>query len=657
MLLFFAAVGLGSNAITAQEQENVDAGTQSADKARHLEAIQVFPTSAFAARSQLRGARISPDGRRIASSGNYDGKDYVVLFDGATGTKIGSVPLSADDRVKWLRWAGNDKILLSAAKYDKYNRYFSQLFVLDLADGLVFPIRESSAGLDQDDVIFLAEDGSHMLLTIQRTRNNFPSVFRYPLTENGKRQKVASPKPGVWDWISDNSGIVRIGIGYRRDVKRIYYRSNEADEFKITEKTDLNEFLKPNGTYRYFEILGIQPGTDIGYVLFEDDTGKVALKSYDFAASQIAGTLFEHPTADIEQVGFSSGGEPIWVSYTSDRPYTVWLDEDLRSLQKGLAAALPEEEVGIVSRSRDDQRIIVNAGGPGDPGALYLFDREKRSLEALGETKPGLDFRYLAKPKVINYSARDGTKIEAILTLPPGRSARDLPLVIMPHGGPYGVRDSLRYDDWAQLLANRGYAVIQPNYRGSGGYGDGFFDLGIGQIGRAMQDDLDDAMDSLIAQGVVDRARVCIVGASYGGYAAIWGITRNPERYRCAASWAGVTDWDSLLLNDSRFFSRQASRRWSDRVQGDEDFDLEAISPLKRADDIKRPLLLAHGTDDGRVNVTQYHQLRLALEKRRANLTTLLIEGEGHSFYEEKNELKWFDALVDFLKQHNPADS
>ncbi|OYU73496.1 MAG: hypothetical protein CFE45_37170, partial [Burkholderiales bacterium PBB5] len=196
-----------------------------------------------------------------------------------------------------------------------------------------------------------------------------------------------------------------------------------------------------------------------------------------------------------------------------------------------------------MSRSEDGKRMLVAAGNEADPGVLYLYEPGAKSLKELAQWRPELDFTQLAQPKPMRYTARDGTVIRGYLTLPRGRDPKGLPLVIMPHGGPFGVRDKLQYNDEVQLLANRGYAVIQPNFRGSGGYGEDFFALGEGQVGRGMQDDIDDAMDWAVAQGIADAKRVCVVGGSYGGYAALWAVLRNPERYVCAASWAGVTDW------------------------------------------------------------------------------------------------------------------
>ena len=181
--------------------------------------------------------------------------------------------------------------------------------------------------------------------------------------------------------------------------------------------------------------------------------------------------------------------------------------------------------------------------------------------------------------------------------------------------------------------------MIQPNFRGSGGYGTAFYDLGNGEVGRGMQDDLDDAMDWAVAEGIADPSRVCVVGGSYGGYAALWAVLRNPERYRCAASWAGVTDWDRMLSYDRRYLTRKAGKRWSAKIEGDdEEFDLKDVSPYRLGRNLNRPILLAHGTEDDNVPFKQYEQMMRSLRKAQVEPVTLVIEGEGHSFSKEESE-------------------
>jgi dipeptidyl aminopeptidase/acylaminoacyl peptidase len=257
--------------------------------------------------------------------------------------------------------------------------------------------------------------------------------------------------------------------------------------------------------------------------------------------------------------------------------------------------------------------------------------------------------------EAVRYKARDGLEIPGYLTLPAGREAKGLPLVILPHGGPYGVRDTLRYDPEVQFLASRGYAVLQPNYRGSESYGLAFHKRGEGEWGRKMQDDLDDGMDWLVARGIVDPKRACLVGSSYGGYAAAWGATRNPERYRCAASFAGVFDLRTQLRYTREFLISKVYREYKQTVKGPETFDLDSVSPLREVKRLKVPLLLIHGDDDSIVPVEQSKSYASALKSAGKAHDLHIIKNEGHGFREKGSFALYLGKLEAFLAQHNPA--
>jgi dipeptidyl aminopeptidase/acylaminoacyl peptidase len=315
------------------------------------------------------------------------------------------------------------------------------------------------------------------------------------------------------------------------------------------------------------------------------------------------------------------------------------------------------KHVKVVSSADDNGRMIIWAGSDVDPGIYYLYDAQKVTLDVFSNPLPGLDPEQLARSEPVHYTARDGTEINGYLTLPRGREAHGLPLIIMPHGGPYGVRDKLAFDTDAQFLASRGYAVLQPNYRGSGGYGESFERLGDGQIGRKMQDDLDDAMDWLVQRGVADPARVCMIGSSYGGYAALWAVIRNPERYRCAASFAGVTDWKKQISYDADSLTSKRTKKLRETVAGtDDSFNLDMVSPLKQIDRLNRPVLLGHGEDDTTVPFDQFTRFRDAAARAHRPLDLVTFPDEGHGFYKHEDRQQWYEALEAFLARNNPAD-
>lgn len=615
----------------------------------------LIPARNFADRNQYRSIKLSPDGSTIAFEGTFDGQSKIVLMNASTREPIGAIPIEDKLEFEWFRWAGSDKLILSvsyAGEFMGADVRYTRLILIHTKEYWAELLGRKNGVVEGDNVIFIAKDGSYALVSVQSSIYDYPSVFRYDLDQKGVIRSVQGPRENVWNWVADDTGVVRMGTGWQGRQLRVFYRPSEAAPLKLVGK-----LKEGDDDSKFWSLAKIVSGSDRGYGLGEkEEGGRVGLHLYDYSTGEIVETVYENPNWDVEDVLWRDN-KPLAVFYTDDRDRVVWFDEKQRKLYDSLDKALPEEEVWITSRAEDDSRMLVWAGGPADPGAIYVYTPAERRMAQMDELRPKLDFRQLAPPKTVSFKARDGVEIQAYLTLPRGREAKNLPLIVMPHGGPFWVRDRLTYNDEVQLLANRGYAVLQPNFRGSGGYGEAFHKLGAGQIGRKMQDDLDDAMDWAVAQGIADKGRACLVGGSYGGYAAIWGVIRNPERWRCAASWAGVTDWDRILRYDRKFLSRKGREDWESLVEGDGTDSLDEVSPYRLAAQLSRPLLLAHGTEDTNVPFSQYRSMRDAAAKGAPVAPQLLvIEDEGHSFSTPENEAKWYETLDKFLAQHNPAD-
>lgn len=611
----------------------------------------LIPTAHFAGRSQLSNAQLSPDGNQFALETEINGETYIFLYDADTRATTRQFAIGKME-LEWFRWAGNDKILISLAQpgsfYGSDVRY-TRLVLVHLHDRWVEMLGRRNPVVDGDDVIHIARDGSYALVSVQRDIYSYPSVYRYELARDGNISEVQRPREGVWNWYADDAGVVRIGSGWVNRRLRIFYRSSADGDLKL-----VGRLKEDDGDDKFWDVAQIVSGSDRGYVMQANADGRVGLHLFDYARREIVETVYENADWDVEDA-LIRDGKPIGAFYTDDRERAVWFDNESKRDHALLEQALTEDEVWITSRAHDDSRMLVYAGGEADPGAIYVYTPGQKRLDQFADLRPKLDFRNLAKPRPVSFTARDGTKIPAYLTLPRGRGEKNLPLIVLPHGGPFWVRDKLQYRDEVQLLANRGYAVLQPNFRGSGGYGEAFHQLGAGQIGRKMQDDLDDAMDWAVEQGFADASRVCMVGGSYGGYAALWAVIRNPERYRCAASWAGVTDWDRMLKYDRRFLSRKGRQQWEGLIAG-EGTDLDAVSPYRLAPSLTRPVLLAHGTSDSNVPFSQFNRFRDAAKGAPVQPVTLVIKDEGHSLSKPENEQAWYDALVAFLAEHNPAD-
>lgn len=633
-------------------------GQESAEAAAD-EIPREIPTSAFAGQLQLEGARLSPDGRRFAFTVLRDEQLYVSVFDAQTLQLVDGAMVGDPDDFKWLRWVGNNNLLFSITGVDdRYDARYSRLLAYEVGTRRTQALVLDRMSFDGDNIVSINHDEEFVLVSMAAGWGQRPDVWRFdldPENDEVEGERIEVRQTQVFDWYADETGVVRLGLGYRGNGRyTLRYRSGEDDDWDTVARTRLDD----EDAFEHWDFMGLRSGSDIGYSIAIPEGGdRRALMEFDFSTGEPGRVVFQSPGEDVSSVVFDSDRNPIAVGYSGENYRREWIDPEIRRWRTMLGQALPQSRVTILDITDDRSRMLVLQSGPADPGALYVFTPADRNLALFAEYRPEVPAALLVEPTSIRYEARDGTSIQAYLTLPRGRDAKDLPLIVHPHGGPYGVRDTDRYNDMVQLLANRGYAVIQPNFRGSGGFGEAFELLGNGQIGRAMQDDLDDAVAHLVSEGLVDPQRVCILGSSYGGFAALWGAIRNPEIYRCAVSFAGVTHFERQLNYDSDYFFGRNRGRWWDRVDGDQtNFDLDDVSPAVQVRRLTRPVLLVHGEEDNVVPYDQYELMVDRADDADIEIETLSFEEAAHGFTRPEDEQAYYDAVVDFLERHNPAD-
>ena len=346
---------------------------------------------------------------------------------------------------------------------------------------------------------------------------------------------------------------------------------------------------------------------------------------------------------------------PIGTLWADDHyHYTFFDPSDARAWAR-VAGAFTGEEVHFESWSADHKRIVVQVTGTRDGASYQLVDADTGAVTPLGDVYAGIKPADLAEVRSISYPASDGLAIPAFLTLPNGKPAKDLPLIVLPHGGP-AARDMPGFDWWAQALASRGYAVLQPQFRGSDGYGWSFLAAGFGEWGRKMQTDLSDGVAYLAKQGIVDPKRVCIVGASYGGYAALAGAALQHGIYRCAVAVAGISDPMNMMSHES---GRGRGERFLERffgVSGYEDKKLDDIAPLAHTADVEIPVLLIHGTHDSVVSYMQSQYMNDALKRDGKPVTLILLDSEDHWLSQGPARRYTLTKMVEFLEANNPPN-
>jgi dipeptidyl aminopeptidase/acylaminoacyl peptidase len=611
----------------------------------------LISTKEFAALPILRRPQLSPNGHRVVARSIQDGNTTLVVVDAdkpegpSRKIALGKTTIAA------LEWAGDGRLLLTLQSKQTLPYYdeiaFLRLIAIDVDTGLSRVVDKKSRGLYAGDVLYTDPAGGWALVASQDTVDVYPSVKRVDLA-TGDATVLERAKPGVWDWYADEHGVVRAGIAYDGDRWTVWYRDKPEEKLRAIR----GKFPKDDdSTVDRFIFRGGN-----SWVVTNERTGRFGLYKYDLKTGAVGQPIFENAKVDLDDVLYDAiTGDISAISYTDERPELQWLEPEMQTLQKRLDRALPGKVNVTTDWSYDEKRVLVWSGGGADPGLYYLLDRNSSQMHPVIDPYPGIDPDKLSEVKAVIYKARDGLDIPAYLTLPRGRSAKGLPLIVFPHGGPH-YRDDGMYDSIAQFFASRGYAVLQPEFRGSTGYGKDFVNKGYGQWGKAMQDDLDDGVDWLAKSGQIDPKRVCIVGESYGGYAAMWGAIRNPDRYRCAASWAGVSDLPGMLRYDRKTFTAtRYFKQWRSKVSGEGKADLAAVSPINFTDRLKIPIFIAHGEQDDNVQPKQSHAMVDALTKSGANVTSMFYKDSSHDFGSSADMEDWLKRLEAFLAKYNPA--
>jgi dipeptidyl aminopeptidase/acylaminoacyl peptidase len=610
-----------------------------------------IPIEALAAPAYLTDPALSGDGNRIAARLTMNDSEWIGIWDlrDPQGTRP-RLLREHDYDVRWLKWAGSGRLLLGVVirrRVEGFDIPLTRIISLDVATWQVTPMN-TGEGIFGDDVIFVDPQGTYALVSTQPTINEYPAVVRIDLA-TGRSTTIQRPHEGIWNWYADPSGVVRAGVDYSNDRVTLYYRSAPDQHLR---RIDSRRYPQDGSVIDMIRFVG---NTDRGIVVTNAVTGRFAVYDYDFTSDTRGDAIFEHPQADVTSAIVGEDGHVAGVAYEDERRRIHWIDPEYQQVQAVIDRALPGKINLILTRADNGNRFLIWSSAADDPGTYYVYDRSAHRIEAFANPYEGLTNSHFAPVRPVTYRSRDGIDIPGYLTLPPGGPDRNLPLILMPHGGPF-ARDSWDFDPWVQFLASRGYAVLQANFRGSTGYGRAYVERGFGQWGSGMIDDLEDGVDWLAREGIIDPHRVCVMGASYGGYAALWAPIRHPDRYRCAISYAGVSDVRAILRYDSRLFAApRYSREWRRRVEGEERTDLSLISPLQQAARMTVPLLIAHGELDDTVPVSQSHDLVRALTRPGAAVESVFYPQESHGFVRPADSIDFLRRVEAFLARYNPA--
>lgn len=491
----------------------------------------------------------------------------------------------------------------------------------------------------------LPEDPQHILVQHNQRDKRAFDVWRVNV-KTGVQTLVAQNPGNIVGWQTDHTGAVRIGVASDGVNNTLVYRATESEPFQPLLTTDFRTQVNP----QFFDAANAK-----FYAISNRGRDKAALVLIDPTKPDAEELIYAHPQVDLDSAAWSRVRQTLAVAaYNVDKPDRHYFDAETRRMFERLEQKLPGNSLVLQSATLAEDKYIVAAFNDRTQGARYLYDAKADSLSLLGEISPWLAPQQMAAMQPIRYTARDGLQIPGYLTLPVGREAKNLPCVINPHGGPW-ARDSWGFNPEVQFLANRGYCVLQMNFRGSTGFGRAFWEASFKQWGLAMQDDVTDGVQWLFDQGIADPKRIAIYGASYGGYATLSGVTKTPDLYAAAVNYVGVSNLFTFMNTIPPYwepFRQQMYAMVGNPENPADKARMTATSPALNADRIRTPLLVAQGARDPRVNKAESDQIVQALRARGVDVEYMVKDNEGHGFANEENRFEFYGAMERFLAKH-----
>lgn len=635
-----------------------------------------IPIEQFTAHGDYLDLSLSPDAKHMVARVQEGGTVAAVVLRREDNAVVGGFRTPKGDWIIRVDWASNERLVYSVAvKNGAFDSPVGtgELYAVDM-DGsnskIIFGMRNenrrwahrssaSDAVKASHSILNTLTDDPDHILVLERPwervgayyydRNNKkPTISRINIHTGDRRPLEVIPFAGA-SAVADQQGKVRL-VSWL-DAANKLHTATRADARSAWQELDLSRFQLESA----FPIAVTSNGSK-AYLTATRGAGSVrSAFEVDFASNSVA-PLFDNSRYDIDHMILDgqSGVPAVGISWPG-KPAYHYANQNLvrEARHKQLAKAFPGQYVTITSADKEERYLLAHVSSATNPGEYYLFDTQKKSVDFVLANASWLDTRLLRPMVPVAITASDGLPIHGYLTLPkPAQTGKAAPpLVVLPHGGPKGVRDYWEYNPEVQLLANRGYAVLQVNFRSSSGYGEQFLEAGNRQWGGKVIDDILEMTEHVIAQGQADGDRVCVYGASFGGYAALMSAIRAPDRVRCAIGYVGIYDLERLP-EEGDIASFIGGSAYLEQVLGSDSQELAQYSPTERAKEIKAAVMLIHGAKDLRAPISQAKRLRQALKKAGNDPEWLVFPRAGHGVWDEKGQVKLYTALLNFLNQH-----
>jgi dipeptidyl aminopeptidase/acylaminoacyl peptidase len=588
--------------------------------------------------------QLSPDGEFFSFLGPHQRR--LNLFVQKIGSEeVNRITNVLDRDIAWYFWKGNNRLVFAKDDAGDENYHLYAVDILGEKLKELTPFKGVRIELVDD----LEDVENEIIIAMNKTN---PQLFEpYKLNiETGELHLLAennNPLEPIDSWMADHEGRLRIAsklVGGTNTT--IMYRESEDKPFRDIITTDFRVSVSPL-VFDFENHDLVYAASNIGR------DKKVIVKLNMLTGEEVGDPVFSHPDVDVTSIGYSRKRRvPTTIAYLTDKRHLHFLDDESRKIYERLEQELVGYEIVITGMNKAEDKFMVRTYSDRSLGGYYFYDRTTDILTKIASISPWIDENDMAPMQPVKFQSRDGLTIHGYLTLPTGDQQKNLPVVVNPHGGPW-VRDAWGYNAEVQLLADRGYAVFQVNYRGSTGYGRLFWEISFKQWGRKMQDDITDGVLWLISEGIADPERIAIYGGSYGGYATLAGLTFTPELFACGVDYVGVSNLFTFMNTIPPYWKPYLEMMYEmvGNPEKDKDQMLEA-SPVFHMDKVKSPLFVVQGANDPRVNIDESDQIVKALRNQGVEVPYMVKYDEGHGFHNEENQFEFYKAMLGFLHKH-----
>jgi dipeptidyl aminopeptidase/acylaminoacyl peptidase len=608
------------------------------------------PTIAeFAADTDFSFPTLSPNGDEVAFVTRVQDTRVLVVLDMVKRERRGLMAATVDSfELTWCGFKSDDRLLcgFQGTEFDRGQPYAVTRLVSVDVSGKTKPkvlIQNGAKGASQfqDRIMdWQINDPKRVLIQLTDEHSPFPNVHALDVY-TGLTSTVLRARTPILRWSTDRAGEIRFGSGYDEHKSTYITRDSVDAPWRTLAKWELGK--------DDFDVVGFGPvpGT---LLVSAEHNGRSAIYEMDLSEKSDRQLLFANSEVDVGgPIYWPSDRRIIGFGYETDRNKRMLFDAEAQNVYASIDQILPNSDNYVVDASRDGNKLLIASYTDVRPSEYFLLDMNEKKLRRIGSANPALAQTPLAPMKAVKIKGPDGVMLPGYLTLPLGSTGKNVPTVVYPHGGPY-ARDSWGFDPVVQFMASRGYAVVQVNFRGSTGYGEEWYQAGLRNWGTVMVDDITAATKWAIAEGIADPAHTCIVGWSYGGYAALMSAVREADLYKCVVSIAGVSDLRTLAEDERRFYGGRFRAQYSIGSDSDE---LKAGSPLRAPEKIKAPVLLVHGDNDIQVAVEHSRRMARALDHAKKKYELVIIKDGNHSLSRYEWRTTLFTKLEAFLAANN----